>query len=337
MIKKVKSPMMITVTCVFMVLALVCSSAWGQNPKIKLIFASGTPIGMSLEKAWLTFEKAAQEKANGKLVIESYHGGQLYEEISAIDAVLNGTIHLGNASNQNFGRFTKTLTFMDLPYTFRDPQHLRKVMNGPVGDSIRESVEKDMGVKILAMPDNGGPRPIYNTKRVLKTPNDIKGMKIRVTGSPVEAALFKAWGASPVDMGSAETFTSLQTKLIDGHAFNWTWAYRLKHFDLLKYATEVNYLINASILVMRKDKFDGLPKDVQQILLEAGKEAEQFSVKADAAEVTEAKEGARRKGIQIYTPTKDEMGEWVKIAKTIYPQYVNPATIKLLEKIENVK
>jgi len=326
------------ITFLFILLSIFPSNkVWAAEEKVKLIFASGTPIGMSLQKAWLVFEEVAEKKSNGKLEIDSFHGGQLYSEISAVEAVINGTTQLGNASNQNYGRFTKAVAFMDLPYTFRDSSHLRKVLDGPIGERVKKDIEKDIGLKVLAMPDNGGARPIYNTKRVLKTPADIKGLKIRVTGSPVEAVLYKAWGASPVDMGAAETFTSLQTGLIDGHAFNWTWAYRLKHFDLLDYATDVNYLINTSILVMRLDKFNSLSPDIQQALIEAGKEAEKFSVTADAAEVEEARQAALKKGIKIYTPTKKEYKEWVNIAKSIYPQFADERTITLLEEVQKVR
>ena len=70
-----------------------------------------------------------------------------------------------------------------------------------------------------------------------------------------------------VAMNAAETYTSILTKTIDGHAFNWTWAYRLKHYEVLKYVTEVNYLVNTSVATMRLEQFNKLPKYAQKALL----------------------------------------------------------------------
>jgi TRAP-type transport system periplasmic protein len=187
------------------------------------------------------------------------------------------------------------------------------------------------------MPDNGGARPIYNIKREVKIPADLKGLKIRITASPVEPPLFKAWGASPVAQSLAETFTSIQTGVIDGHAMNWTWAYKLKYFDLLKYATEVDYIINTSLLSMRTEAFDKLPKDLQKVLLAAGKETEKFSVSVDAAEVDEARKSALAKGIKIYTPKEEEMKQWKSIAFSVYDQFKDKADLELVKQIQKAK
>ncbi len=311
--------------------------AEAQQKPLTLRLASGAAADQALAKAWVKFAELVKEKSKGRLIVETYLASSLFEERTAVEAVLNGTLGIASASNQNYGAFTDAFLFMDMPYAIESAEGLRKVLDGPIGQEIREKVEKKPGLKILMTPDNGGFRPLYNTRREIRVPADMKGLKFRITASPVEAALFRAWGASATPMGAPETFTGIQTGTIDGHAFNWTWAYKLKHFDILKFATDVNYAVNTSVATMRLEAFNKLPKDLQEVLLAAGKEAEGFSITTDAAEVDEARQGALKAGIKIYTPTPAEMDQWRSAAQAVYTQFRDRVSPEYIAKVKQAQ
>lgn len=308
----------------------------GSDSNTKLLrLATGISQESALGKTWGNFAKKAEEYSNGKLKVEVYYSGSLFSEVSAVEAIKNGTIDIATASNQNYGSVTDSFTLLEMPFIAKDDESFRKLLDGEIGQEIRDKAEKTAQLKTLAMVNNGGFRPLFFTSdKIVKVPADLKGKKMRITSSPIEAKLFKSWGASTVIMNTAETFTSLQTNAIDGHAFNWTWAYSLQHFSLLKSATLVNYSINASIATMDLKHFNSLSKDIQDALIKAGKDTEVYSVKVDGEEVQKAMDEAKNKGVKIYQLTNEETKEWMSANNEVYQEFSSGIP---MEKINQAK
>ncbi|MFJ0618181.1 TRAP transporter substrate-binding protein [Bordetella bronchiseptica] len=293
--------------------------AQGKPAKV-LKLAHGATENQAVGMAFLKFAELVKEKSGGTLAIETHLAGSLYNERTSIEAVLNGAVDLGGGSNANWGAFTRTLIFMDLPYVFKDEAAFEKAMAGQVGEEIRQRFERD-GFKLLMLLNNGGFRHVVNTKKQLKVPGDLAGLKIRTTASPVEIAMFKNWGAIPTSVDWAEVYNALSSGVVDGEFVMPTWLATAKHYEVLKYATANDAVIGVQTLVMRKDRFAKLPAESQKAILEASREAEAYGNRIDHGMAAKALAYAESQGVKVYHPSAEEMTQWRTTGQQIWKQF----------------
>jgi TRAP-type transport system periplasmic protein len=302
------------------VLMAVAGSALAQNaPKVMKLAHGATP-DQAIGKGMLKFAELVAAKSGGSIKVETHLAGSLYNERTALEALVNGAVDFAGGSNANWAAFTNTLIFMDLPYVFNDEASFRQVLNGPVGAEIHQRFEK-AGFKLLMMLNNGGFRDIVNTKRVVKVPSDLKGLKFRTTASPVEIAMFRHWGAIATAIDWAEVYNALGSGVVDGEFVMAPWLATAKHYEVLKYSTENRAVIGIQTLAMMKQKFDALPAAGQKAIAEAAREAEAYSNKEDDALVETAKQHALKLGVKTYVPTEEEMKQWRETGRQIWSQF----------------
>lgn len=305
-------------TALSMFMAVPPMAAAQKTTELKL--AHGATPDQANGKAMLKFSELVAEKSKGAVTVKTHLAGSLYNERTSLEAIVNGAIDIGGASNANWAAFTSTLLFMDLPYVFKDEDSFRKAMHGEVGREIRERFERD-GFKLLMILDNGGFRHIVNTRRPVKAPDDMKGLKIRTTASPVEIAMFREWGAIPTSIDWAEVYNALSSGVVDGEFVMPTWLATAKHYEVLKYATENRAVIGIQTIAMRKDRFDGLPKETQEILVAAAQEAQEYNNKIDLELSQAARQYAVDLGVQFYQPTEKEMQLWRDTGRSIWKEF----------------
>lgn len=311
--------------------SMACATqAVAQTVNLKL--AHGATPGQAIGKGMIKFAELVGSKSGGGVKVETHLSGSLYNERTSLEAIVNGAIDLGGASNANWAAFTNTLLFMDLPYVFNDEESFRKVMHGPVGNEIRNRFERD-GFKLLMVMDNAGFRDVVNTKRVVKVPSDIKGLKMRTTASPVEIAMMRNWGAVTTAIDWGEVYNALGSGVVDGEFVQPVWLAFAKHYEVLKHATEVKAVIGINTLAMRKDRFEKLPAGVQKALLDAAVEAEAYSNKIDADMMEEGRAVARKLGVQTYTPTPEEMKLWQSTGRAIWKEFDSKMDKALLKMV----
>ncbi len=137
-----------------------------------------------------------------------------------------------------------------LPFIFRSVDHMRKTMDGPIGDQILKAFEPH-GLVGLAFYDSGA-RSFYNSKRPINTPADMKGMKIRVQQSDLFVDLVNALGANATPMPSGEVYSALQTGVVDGAENNWPSYESFRHFEVAKFYSLTEHSMSPEVLVMSK-------------------------------------------------------------------------------------
>lgn len=301
-----------------------------QTTTLKL--AHGATADQAIGQAMQKFAQLVDQKSGGNVKVEVFLAGSLYSERTALEAVVNGSVDLGGASNANWAPFTKTLIFMDLPYVFNDEESFKKVMNGSVGNEIRKRFESD-GFKLLMVLDNGSFRDVVNNKRPIKLPVDLRGLKFRTTASPVEIAMFRNWGAIPTAIDWAEVYNALSSGVVDGEFVMPTWLATAKHYEVLKYSTRNRAVIGVQTLAMRKDRFDKLPVNIQNILISSGNEAEEYGNKLDQTLTDKARAYAAQLGIQTYIPTPTEMEQWRSSGRSIWKDFDSKVDKDLLKQV----
>ncbi len=222
-------------------------------------------------EAALSFAKEVARRTNGAISVSVHPAGELGNDQALLEGARLGTIDIVNTGNPFFTRFSKKLNALDLPYLFVDHAHAYRVVDGEIGQQLLADLEKSR-LKGLAFWEIGF-RHITNSKRPIRVPDDLKGLKIRTTPNPAHVEAFKLLGAIPTPMAFTEVYLALETGTVDGQE-NPIGIIRSQKFnEVQKHLSLTGHAYTVSILAMNLDRFHKLEKAQQAALVEAAREA----------------------------------------------------------------
>ncbi len=306
--------------------------------KFSHVVSENTPKG----KAALFFEKRLEELSKGKIDVQVYPNSQLYKDKAVLKAIKLDSAQMACPS---FSKFTKTvpqLALFDLPFLFRDMDHVHKVQDGAVGQKLKDMVAAK-GFVVLNYWDNAF-KQLSSAKKALLMPEDAKGQKFRIMSSKVLEAQFKAVGANPQVMPFSEVYSALQQGVIDGQENTNSNIYTKKFYEVQKYMTLSNHGYLGYLVVMSKKFYDSLPKDLQAAVKQAMKEAtekeRQYAQELDKSQLAKIEEYAKKSGkLKIYTLNDKQKEAWRKVMSSIYPEFYDNGKIgkDLIEAAVNTK
>lgn len=228
------------------------------------IQAKGYPTILGDEE----FAKQVEAKTNGRIKVQVFSGAQLGDEKSTIEQVQFGAIDLIRIGTAPLAEFNKQIGVTALPYLFKDKDQMFKVLDGKIGDQLFASLAADSKIVGLAWLDAGA-RNFYNTKKDVKSPDDLKGLKIRVQESKPMIDMVKALGASPTPMASGEVYSALQTGVIDGAENNWPSYVSFNHYEVAKHYTIDEHTRVPEMIAMSKITWEKISAADQKLVKEA--------------------------------------------------------------------
>lgn len=254
-------------------LPLMFTFAGAAQAEMKLKFADIHPAGYPTVVAEENMGKALTKETNGELTFQYFPGGVLGSEKEVIEQMQVGAVQLSRVSLGIVGPVVPDVNVFNMPFIFRDQQHMRNVIDGPVGDEILDKItNSEFGLVALAWMD-GGTRNIYTKKPVRKL-EDLKGMKIRVQGNPMFIDMMNAMGGNGIAMDTGEIFSALQTGVIDGAENNPPTLLEHNHFQNAKFYSLTGHLILPEPIVMSKITWEKLTPDQQELVKKAAKAAQ---------------------------------------------------------------
>jgi tripartite ATP-independent transporter DctP family solute receptor len=235
------------------------------------VHPEGYPTVAAVESLGKKLEAATQ----GRFGVQMYAAMQLGGEKEAIEQAQLGAIQLARVSVGTLGPVIDDLNVFNLPFLFRDTAHMEKVIDGDIGTELLDKVTNNdkAGLVGLCWMDAGA-RSIYDTKKPIKTIDDLKGMKIRVIGNPMFVDMMNALGGNGVAMGYDQVFSALQTGVVDGAENNPPSYVFDNHYQVAKYYTLTQHLIVPEMLVLSRKTWDSLSKDDQALVKKLGREAQ---------------------------------------------------------------
>jgi tripartite ATP-independent transporter DctP family solute receptor len=279
------------------------------------------------------FARLVKERTNGRIVVEVFHSKQLGEEKPVIEQVQLGAIEITRVSISPVSAFLQDLDAFQLPYLYRDADHMWKVLNGPIGEEIFAKLESSNFVGLGWF--ESGSRNFY-TKKPVKTVSDLKGMKIRVQQSPLMVGLVEGLGAvaTPLDFGAV--YSALQTGVVDGAENNWPSYLSTSHYEVAKYLITDEHTRVPEIIIGSKKVFDKLSKEDRAIVLKAAKDAVPYQIKLWNEYEKMAEKTVREKGSIITAVSPAEKQKFMDAMKPLYAK--QPAGIlSVVDKIRAVK
>jgi TRAP-type transport system periplasmic protein len=252
-------------------------------------------VGHTVDNAARLMAKLASEKSNGKIKIEIYPGSQLGGERQLIEGAALGTVDMAECGSGMLGQFVKPYYINTMLYVYRDADHLHKVMWGPIGNNMADELLK-RGIRVAAANWDRPPRHLYTIRPVQK-PDDLKGLKLRVPESPVYLESWKALGAKPTPVTFSEIFTSLKLGVIEGLEMSVTSYYLQRYYEIAKYATETNHILECSMILVSEKLYKKLSPGFQKIILESAKEAGDWQRKQQLEDLKGFKEKLVSSGV----------------------------------------
>ncbi len=296
-------------------------TASAQSPNGKIRFKYGMTVNPSdISYAYSQkFADLAAKYSDGRLEIVIYPSNQLGDDQELTQRIQLGTADMGLITSNNLVSFAPTMAVFNLPYMFRDTAELRSAVNG-MWDQINTRVVKESGLRILGYSEKGF-RVIANKKHPIKTLNDLKGLRIRVPKNPLQFDVFKAWGGNPIPVAWGELFPALQQGVVDGVENVYISILSERFFEVVKYATDVNYFLFSSEIVMKDEKFRSLEAGLQKALIQAGREATDFGLASSAAEVERAKKILVEQHGMVLAGRPEDEARWESIARGLWPGF----------------
>ncbi len=278
--------------------------AYADQPiviKFSHVVAADTPKG----KAADFFAKKAGELTKGKVKVEVYANSTLYKDKEEMEALQLGAVQMLAPSLAKFGPLgVKEFEVFDLPYIFDSYDDLHKVTNGTVGKGLLAKLEPK-GIRGLGYWDNGFKSFSANTP--IKTPDDLKGKKLRIQSSKVLEEEIRALKALPQVMAFSEVYQALQTGVVDGTENPISNLYTQKMHEVQKHLTLTEHGYLGYAVITNKKFWDGLPADVRGQLDEAMAQATRYANQIAKVENDSALDAVKKSGkTEVYTPTKEE-------------------------------
>jgi len=301
--------------------------------KFSHVVSPNTPKG----KAADYFEKRLEELSGGKIDVQVYPSSQLYTDNSVLKALRLDSVQMAAPSFSKFGKIVPQLALFDLPFIFKDLDHLHRVQDGTVGTQLKDMVTAK-GIIALNFWDNGFKQFSSNAKPVL-TPEDAKGQKFRIMSSKVLEAQFHAVGANPQMMPFSEVYSGLQQGVIDAAENPISNIYTKKFHEVQKYLSISDHGYLGYLVVMSNKFWDSLPEDLQknvtQAMNEATEKEREYALDLNMKQLGLIKEYAKETGkLEIFTLTAEQKQAWKEKVSTIYPEFYSKDAIgqDLIEK-----
>jgi tripartite ATP-independent transporter DctP family solute receptor len=242
-----------------------------KTKKIVLKVAHNGNEKHPFQKGYERFKEVLVAETGGAVEVQIFPNSQLGSEEEGTQMVKLGLI-AANASSTAGGLSTSVpeAELFNLPFIFRDLDHCYRVIDGPIGQDLARTVEEKLNCLVLGYWFSGI-RNVWNSKRPVLTPDDLKGIKLRVMASPMLVESFNALGAQATPLAFGELYSALQTGVVDGGETDHLDLLYEKFYEVTKYVSYTNHMFLVIALVFSKKIYDKLPPDIQDAVLKAGK------------------------------------------------------------------
>ena len=253
-----------------------------------------------------TFQSIIESKTGGRIGVEIFPNSQLGDLRSQMEQTANGDIQmLAGMTVDLFSTYNENVQVLAIPYSFQNTEVGRKVLDGEFGQEMAEEIAEDSNLRVVSWLPTAF-RNFSNNKRPIKTPADMEGLKMRTMQVPIHMAMVKALGANPTAIPWEELYSAMQTGVADGQENPPYAVVMAKLYEVQKYYTLDNHLLNIACVVMNDDFLNSLSESDQEIVKYAARQAQMALLGIVAAKESGDLKTIADAGVEIYSPTSEE-------------------------------
>lgn len=249
-------------------LALSITAALAETREVRI--ASHVSELSPLHAQSQMFADEINRRLPGQFDFKLFPSGQLGKEKDLMSNIQAGSLEMINVAS-GVMKLDKKLGVFDLPWLFSDRAHVQRAMKAGLEDAIRARIEEVGNMKVIGVYENGF-RHVINSKRAVSTPDDLDGLKIRISGGKFRQGVFQNMGATPQKVSWGETFTALQSGVVDGAEAAAYGFYEQKHFEVANHLSTTGHVYTPSFLVASNAFFNSLTDEQKKVFVEVGKE-----------------------------------------------------------------
>ncbi|REC96477.1 TRAP transporter substrate-binding protein [Kushneria indalinina] len=275
------------------VLAAMTTPAQADNWRGWNVHPPGYPNSEALD----SFVKDVTEKTDGRVNAKIFHNGVLGDQPDAIEQTRSGALNFANFNMGPMGPIVPETNVLSLPFLFKDIDAMHHVMDGEIGERFAEALERK-NLVALSWFDSGS-RSVYNTKRPINEPEDMKGLKVRVMNNDLYVEMIDALGGNATPMAYGEVYQSLKTGVLDGAENNFPSFESSGHNEVAKYFSETEHLILPECVCIAKASWEKLSEEDQGIVRQAALDAATLQRKLWAEGSKKSREEVIAAGVEI--------------------------------------
>ncbi len=292
------------------------------------------PAGYPTVAAVESLGKKLEAATGGRLSVQMFASAQLGGEKETIEQTQIGAIQLLRVSAGALGPIVDDINVVNMPFLFKSMAHAEKMMDGEIGQDLLDKITANANANLVALCwMNAGARSIYNTKKPVKSIDDLKGMKIRVIGNPIFIDMMNALGGNGVAMGYDQVFSALQTGVIDGAENNPPSYVFSNHYTAAKYYSLTEHLIIPEVLLFSKKAWSALSADDQTLIKKFAREAQMEERELWNKYEQQAMEKAKAAGCEI-TAIADK-APFQNAVKPVWDKY-GPKYQEMIKRIQGI-
>lgn len=314
------------------ILALVFTSCKEEGDTQTLYLAHTLPQGHPVHKGILEFKRVLYEKSDGKMNVKVFPDGQLGSEREVLELLQIGSVAITKVSAATLSNFVPEYHVLGIPYLFRDKQHQFDILEGEVGKSILEKGSK-FWLRGLGYYDAGS-RSFYTSNKAIRTPEDLKGLKIRVMNNQMAINMVNALGGSATPMAYGELYTAIQQGVVDGAENNPPSFVSSNHYEVSKYYTLDQHSSVPDVLLIGTKYWDKLTEEEKQWVQEAMDESVQAQKRFWNESVEASMATAKKAGVEVIIPEKSLFQEQSKSVLEAFMKE-HPEMNDLINQIKN--
>lgn len=299
---------------------------------VSTVLSDAFPWGQAATK-WAELVK---ERSEGRITLRVYDNAQLVagDQTKEFSAMRSGLIDMAVGSTINWSPQVPELNLFSLPFLMADNADIDAITQGEAGQMIFKAIEK-RGVVPLAWGENGF-RELSNSKQPIRRPNDLKGMKIRVVGSPLFQDTFSTLGANPTQMSWADAKPALTTGAVDGQE-NPLSVFDVSRIDQVdqKYLTLWHYMADPLIFAVSPNVWKGFSAEDQALLKQAAYDAGQWEIESSRAAEAQRLASIRSRGVEVTELSADERQAFIDATAPLYQKWEKRIGVELLKAARN--
>ncbi|KAA9019558.1 DctP family TRAP transporter solute-binding subunit [Niallia endozanthoxylica] len=278
-----------------------------------------SPDGQAYAIGFNEYAKAVEEATNGKVKFEIFGNGALGGEREMLEGVQLGTLDMSVITTGVVTNFVPEVSVIEFPFLFRDLDHTYKTLDGEVGQELLDKMS-DVNLKGIAFWENGQ-RHLANSKKPIKSVEDLKGLKMRTIESELLLDTYSALGTNATPMAFPEVYSGLQQGVIDGSDFSTGVYYTTNVYEQSKHFSEVGLYYASATLVMNQELFASLPEEIQKVIVDLGKEYAQKERQINQDLMEDYKKNLVEKGVEIIPEEDIDMESFRKAVQPVYEKH----------------